>query len=133
MNNSIEFQLAVQDEQATDDELQLVLRTLAAELEYQLAEVVPVAPMDVSRNSELVKKGEGSSSILDVKIDLNTLQTFGKWLYERLMGTTTKVKFEYGDVKFEFEGRTDRDRAAAMQDFENFVTKLEAAKQAKHG
>jgi hypothetical protein len=134
MNHPVEFQLSVQDEQATDEEeLQLILQTLAAELENQSAEVSPVAPLDVPPEPEMVNKGEPSSSILDVKINLDTLQTFGKWLYGRLVGTTTKVKFEYGEVRFEFEGRTDRDRASAQQDFENFVARLEAAKQAKHG
>jgi hypothetical protein len=136
MNNPIEFQLSVQDGQATDEKLQLILRTLAMELENQSAEVVPFVSSKLPptpSNPDMVEKGEPSSSILDVKINLDTLQTFGKWLYDRLVGTNTKVKFEYGAVKFEFEGRNDRDRAAAMQDFENFVARLEAAKQAKNG
>lgn len=133
MNNPIEFWLSVEDEQATDEELQTILGTLAAELEDQSAAVMPVALAKLPPQPGMVEKGEPSSSILDVKINLDTLQTFGKWLYDRLVGTTTKVKFEYEAVKFEFEGRNDRDRAAAMQDFENFVARLEAAKQAKHG
>ena len=133
MDNSIEFQLSVQDEQLNAQELQLVLGAVALELDRQSAEIVPAAPSKSPSDPEMVEKGEPSSSILDVKINLDTLQTFGKWLYERLVGTTTKVKFEYNEVKFEFEGRNDRDRASAMQDFENFVARLEAAKQAKHG
>lgn len=133
MDNSIEFQLSVQDEQLNAQELQLVLGAVALELDQQSAEVVPAAPPKSPSDPDMVKKGEPSSSILDVKINLDTLQTFGKWLYERLVGTTTKVKFEYNEVKFEFEGRNDVDRASAMQDFENFVARLEAAKQAKHG
>lgn len=133
MDNSIEFQLSVQDEQLNAQELQLVLGAVVLELDQQSAEVVPAAPSKSPSDPEMVEKGEAGSSILDVKINLDTLQTFGKWLYERLVGTTTKVKFEYNEVKFEFEGRNDRDRASAMQDFENFVARLEAAKQAKHG
>ena len=132
MDSLIEFQLSVQDGQATDEELQGILRTLAAELENQSAVVESVASSKPLGQPGTVKKGE-SSSILDVKIDLDALKTFGKWLYERLVGTATKVKFEYGETKFEFEGRNDQDRAAAMQDFEAFIAKLEAAKQAKHG
>lgn len=133
MQNPLEFQLSVQDGQATDAELQLIMQTLAAELESQSAEVTPAAATDAPPSPEMVQKGESSSSILDVKINLDTLKTFGKWLYDRLVGTNTKVKFEYGEVKFEFEGRRDRDRASAQQDFENFVAKLEAIKQTKHG
>ncbi|MBW4658886.1 MAG: hypothetical protein KME15_09435 [Drouetiella hepatica Uher 2000/2452] len=131
MNHPIEFQLSVQDEQATDEDLQLILRTLAAELESQSAEVMPVAP-SAATEPEMVEKGEPSSSILDVKINLDTLKTFGTWLYGRLVGTTTKVKFKHEGTEFEFEGRNDSDRASAQQDFEDFVAKLEAVKQAKH-
>jgi len=138
MDDSIEFQLSVQDSQANAEELQAILRTLAAELESQSAVVESVASPDSSTPDGTVAMGEPSSSILDVKINMDSLKAFGKWLYERLLGTNTKVKFEYGEAKFEFEGRNDRDRAAAQQDFEAFVAKLEAAKleamkQAKHG
>lgn len=137
MDNSIEFQLSVQDSQADAEELQAILTTLAAELESQSAIVESVAAPESSAQAGTVSKGE-PGGILDVKINLDSLKAFGKWLYERLVGTTTKVKFEYGEAKFEFEGRNDRDRAAAQQDFEAFVAKLEAAKlevmkQAKHG
>jgi len=133
MNDPIEFQLSVQDAQAGKEELQLILQTLARELENQAAEVEQAVPTDAPSEAEMVKKGEPSSGIVDVKINLDALKTFGQWLYGRLVGTTTKVKFEYGEVKFEFEGRNDGDRATAWQDFEDFITKLEAAKQAKHG
>ena len=133
MDTSIELLLSVQDEQASDEELQAILRTLAAELEGQSAEVVPIAPTESASQPGMLDKGESSSGILDVKINLDALKSFGKWLYDRLVGTTTKVKFAYGDAKFEFEGRNDRDRAAAQQDFEDFIARLEAAKQAKHG
>jgi hypothetical protein len=117
----------------------MILRTLVAELENQSAEVAPailggLPPQPgLPPQSEMIEKGEPSSSILDVKVNLETLQVFGRWLYDRLVGTTTKVKFEYGEIKFEFEGRNDRDRASAMQDFEQFVARLEAAKQTNHG
>jgi len=132
MNDPIEFQLSVQDGQAGKEELQLILQTLAAELENQAAEVAAV-PTDAPSEAEMVKKGEPSSGILDVKINLDALKTFGQWLYGRLVGTTTKVKFKYDEVEFVWEGRNDRDRAAAWQGFEDFIAKIEAAKQAKHG
>jgi DUF1016 N-terminal domain len=49
------------------------------------------------------------------------LKTFSKWLYDRMAGTPTKVKFKYGEAEFEFEGRKERDRASAMQDFEEQI------------
>jgi hypothetical protein len=133
MNDPIEFQLSVQDGQVTKEELQLILQTLAAELENQAAEVEMAVPTDAPSEPEMVEKGEPSSGILDVKINLDALKTFGQWLYGRLVGTTTKVKFKYDEVEFEWEGRNDGDRATAWQDFEDFIAKIEAAKQAKHG
>lgn len=113
-----------------------MLVALAVELENQAAEVsaMPEAEMpppsaDGPPAPPMIAKGDGGTSILDVKINLEALQTFGLWLYERLVGTTTKVNFEYEGIKFAFEGRSDRDRAAAMQDFQDFIAQLEAAKR----
>jgi hypothetical protein len=127
MTQPLQFQLSVQDAEATPEELQLILQTVAAELENQSAEVEPIVSSEgITR--EMLTKGDTSGSILDVKIDLNALVGFGKWLHDRLAGTPTKIKFEYEGIKFEFEGRNDRDRAAAMADFQAFVTQLAATK-----
>lgn len=45
MDRTVELQLSVQDGQASDAELQAILRTLAAELASQSAEVTPVSPV----------------------------------------------------------------------------------------
>jgi len=127
MTQPIQFQLSVQDTEASPEELQLILQTLAAELENQSAQVNSIVSSEgITR--EMLTKGETSGSILDVKIDLNALTSFGQWLFDRLVGTPTEVKFEYEGVKFEFKGRNDRDRAAAMADFQAFVTQLAATK-----
>jgi hypothetical protein len=127
MTQPIQFQLSVQDTDATPEELQLILQTVAAELENQDAAVEPIVSSEVV-TPEMLTKGETSGSILDVKIDLNAVKSFGQWLFDRLVGTPTEVKFEYEGVKFEFKGRNDSDRAAAMADFEAFIAKLAATK-----
>ncbi|MFZ4666423.1 MAG: hypothetical protein ACOYME_08345 [Prochlorotrichaceae cyanobacterium] len=127
MTQPIQFQLSVQDTDATPEELQLILQTVAAELENQDVAVEPIVSSEVV-TPEMLTKGDTSGSILDVKIDLNALKIFGTWLYDRLVGTPTEVKFEYEGVKFEFKGRNDSDRAAAMADFEAFIAKLAATK-----
>ncbi|BDM79037.1 hypothetical protein [Acaryochloris marina] len=133
MDDSIELKVAVEDQQASDEELQAILTTLAMELENQEATVrTAEPPREVSSAGELAK-GDESSSLLDIKINLDTLKGIGKWLYERLVGTTTKVKFKYGDLEFEFEGRNDQDRQSAQKDFEDFVSRIEAAKRAQNG
>lgn len=133
MDDSIELKVAVEDQQASDEEFQAILTTLAMELENQEATVTIAEPSREASSTGEVTKGGDSSSLLDIKISLDTLKDIGKWLYERLVGTTTKVKFKYGDLEFEFEGRNDQDRQSAQKDFEDFVSKLEAAKQAQNG
>jgi len=127
MTQPIQFQLSVQDTEASPEELQLILQTLAAELENQSAQVNSIVSSE-GITPEMLTKGGTSGSLLDVKIDLNALTSFGQWLFDRLVGTPTEVKFEYEGVKFEFKGRNDRDRAAAMADFQAFVTQLAATK-----
>ncbi|MBF2035598.1 MAG: hypothetical protein IGR92_08960 [Leptolyngbyaceae cyanobacterium T60_A2020_046] len=136
MSSSLEFHLSVQDGQSTDEDLQAMLVALAAELENQAAEVTATQKVEMPSPSvdglpvpPMIPKGDGGTSILNVKINLEALQTFGLWLHKRLAGTTTKVNFEYEGIKFAFEGRSDRDRAAAMQDFQDFIAQLEAAKR----
>lgn len=133
MDDSIELKVAVEDQQASDEELQAILATLAMELENQEATVTTAESSSKSADPNYRFMGDESSSLLDIKINLDTLKDVGKWLYERLVGTTTKVKFKYGDLEFEFEGRNDQDRQSAQKDFEDFVSKLEAAKQAQNG
>jgi hypothetical protein len=123
----LEFQLAIQDPEASPDELQQILQAIAAELETQTAEVSQ-SPLVQDPDSDTIAKGEASSSILDVKINLDTLKTFGHWLYERLLGGTTEATFEYEGAKFTFKGRNVQDQAATMQEFETFIAAVAKAK-----
>ncbi|MGR3274244.1 hypothetical protein ACSYAD_03930 [Acaryochloris marina NIES-2412] len=132
IDDSIELKVAVEDQQASDEEFQAILTTLAMELENQEATVTTAEPSREASSTGEVMKGDESSSLLDVKINLDTLKDIGKWLYERLVGTTTKVKFKCGDLEFEFSGR-NQDLQSAQKDFEDFVSRIEAAKQAQNG
>jgi hypothetical protein len=132
MANSVDFLLSVQDETASDEELQAILGVVAAELDELSAKVEEVTAADAQVKG-LIAKGSEKGNLLNVEINLDTLKSFGKWLYERLVGTSTKAKFEYDGQRFEFDGRNAKELASAMQDFEKFVTTIEAAKRAKNG
>lgn len=132
MDNPIELKVAVQDEQATDEELQAILTTLAMELENQEATVTLAEPSRKTSGTGELTKGEENGSLLDIKINLDTLKDIAKWLYERLAGTTTKVKFKYGDLEFEFSGR-NQDLQSAQKSIEDWISKIEAEKRAQHG
>ncbi len=92
---TVNFQLSMVDSEVSAEELGAVVRVVAAELESRGADVAAVAS---SRGGEpgRVAKGTGSGgSILNVEINLENIVAFGKWLRERLVGTSTKAKFEY--------------------------------------
>jgi hypothetical protein len=131
MNNSIDFLLSVQDDRADADELRSILVNLATQLDRLSANVTEVAATE-AMSTGMIPKGDEKGNLLDVKINLDTLKQFGKWLYDRVVGTTTKAKFEYDGQKFEFDGRNEQDRAAALRDFEKFVIAIERAKKAKN-
>jgi hypothetical protein len=82
-----------------------------------------------SFGTDAVPKGDGGGNILDVRINLDTLKQFGAWLYDRIVGTTTETSFDVEGAKFTWKGRDLTDRAAAVADFEKFVTAVAAAKQ----
>lgn len=125
---TIDVLLRVEDVEATPEELQQILRVVAAELEHRGA-IVEFAETEVSQseqNTTGVPKGKGSGNLLDVKINLDTLKSIGKWFYDRFIGTSTKVEFEYEGVKFKFEGQAELDPNLA---FERFMAAVEAAKR----
>jgi hypothetical protein len=130
MTSVVEIQLLVQDEQASDVELLAILQALTEELVSQSAEVdfLPVA-FSEPIISNTVKKGDSTSNLLDVKSSIETLRVFVQWLYARLIGTTTKVEFKFKDIEFKFEGNSSKDYHTAMQDFEQFIVRLESVKR----
>ena len=135
MDDSIELKVAVTDDQATDEEFQAILTTLAMELENQEATVTPAKSSRATSETGELTKGEESSSLLDVKINLDTLRDIAKWLHERLVGTTTKVKFKYGesgDLEFEFSGR-NQDLQSAQKGCEDLISRIETEKRAQNG
>jgi hypothetical protein len=132
-STTIEILLSIQDELADVVEQRAVLNAVAVELDQRSAEVSKVTIAAAQASGMIAKGDEKSGNLLDIKINLDTLKNFGKWLYERLVGTSTKAKFEYEGAKFEFDGRNPQDLAVAMENWEKYVVTIEKAKQAKNG
>ena len=128
MANLIEFQISVQDDQTTDDTLIDLLAHLAMDLERQNAVVTPAQCPQTGRFS----KEDRSSSLLNIGIDRDDWSTCSQWLYERLMGTTTKVKFDHGDFEFAFQERDHQDQQPAHQEFEVLVNWMETSRRVLH-
>jgi hypothetical protein len=127
-SNTVALKLTFLDSTASTEELQQIIRTIAAQLENQ-ADTVSFAVPSNQSDGTVILKGEQSSSTLDIKINLDKLKSFGKWLYERLIGTSVEAEFEHEGTKFRYKGRNQEDSAAAIQDFQRFITAIEAAKQ----
>lgn len=124
----VDVLIRVDDPTVDGEELQQIVRVVAAELEEQGA-IVALAGTEGEPTIGVPKGEPGSGNLLDVKINLDTLKSVGKWFYDRLIGAGTEAEFEYEGVKFKFKGRNEQDREAAMQDFERFVATIAAAKR----
>ena len=133
MVNLIEFQISIQDDQTTDEKLIDTLAHLAMDLENQNAVVTPAKPHNKSARTGSLTKGDTNSGLLNIEIDLDTLRTFSQWLYERLVGITTKVNFKCGDLEFVFQEYDDQDRQLAHKEFEAFVNRIEASGKVSNG
>lgn len=129
MFNLIEFQISVQDDQATDEKLIDTLAYLAMDLESQNAVVTPAKSHSKSDYTGRLSKEDRSSSLLNIEINRDNWQTFSQWLYERLVGTRTKVKFEHKDLEFAFQERDHHDQQLAHKEFEVLVNWMETSRK----
>lgn len=127
---AVEFQLLMSDSDASADKLRAVLKAVAVELERQGAEVTAVMTQSSGDGGRIAKGAGGSGDgALSVKAVAEKLPGIGKWLYERLQGTSTKAKFKNGDVEFEFNGRNVQEMQVAMDEFRLFLAESDAAKR----
>jgi hypothetical protein len=128
-SNTVTVELIIQDSSASSEELQQIIRAIASQLEPQADSVslVDVSPAELNR--VVIPKGTQSSNILDIQINLDTLKSFGGWLYDRLVGMPTEVSFECEGIIFVFKGRNEQDRAAAIRDFERFLVAVRDKKE----
>lgn len=122
MINLIEFQISVQDDQATDDTTIDFLAHLAMDLERQNAVVTPAQLPSFSQEDR-------SSSLLNIEVNRDNWQTCSQWLYERLVGTMTKVKFEHEDLEFAFQESDHHDQQLAHKEFEVLVNWMETSRK----
>ncbi len=122
MINLIEFQISVQDDQATDDTMIDFLAHLAMDLERQNAVVTPAQLPSFSQEDR-------SSSLLNIEVNRDNWQTCSQWLYERLVGTMTKVKFEHEDLEFAFQESDHHDQQPAHKEFEVLVNWMETSRK----
>lgn len=126
--NLVEFQISMQADQATDDTMIDFLAHLAMDLERQNAVVTPAQLPSEAEKAGCLSE-EDSSSLLNIGINRDNWQTCSQWLYERLVGTTTKVKFEHKDLEFSFQQRDHHEQQLAHKEFEVLVNWMETSRK----
>lgn len=129
MINLIEFQISVQDNQATDDTMIDFLAHLAMDLERQNAVVTSAQLPNQADKVGCFSQEDRSSSLLNIEVNRDNWQTCSQWLYERLVGTMTKVRFEHEDLEFAFQERDHHDQQLAHKEFEVLVNWMETSRK----
>jgi hypothetical protein len=127
----IQFKLSVQDTTIPEEEIQEILRLFAVELENEGGQVSQLS-LPAQQIPGMISKGKPNQDFLNVKINTDKLVVFAKWLHRRLLGQTTKVKFEVENTaKIEFDGRQE-DFPSVMREFERFISVV-STKDNEHG
>ncbi len=129
---TIEFLLWMEDSEADAEALRAMTKVVAGDLEENRdASVSSVSAVSAVEGEpgRVPKGGDSGGSILNVEINLENIVAFGKWLYGRVAGTSTKAKFEYQGATFEFDGRNAQELAVVMDEFQQFVAAIDASKK----
>jgi len=87
-------------------------------------DVVRVAAEPQAKSA--ISKGapQQASGILQLDVNLEQLGKLGQWLYEKLAGKPIRVSLKIGDIAYEIDGVSQKDRQTVMQDMQAFVEKL---------
>ncbi|AFZ01692.1 hypothetical protein [Calothrix sp. PCC 6303] len=125
--SNIEILLILQDSETDEEELELLLQNITGEIQGLVEDVNRLPIAELPEASSLKSKGDKTESgVLDIKINLDSIKGMTKWLWERLVGTSTEAKIKYKDLEFEFKGKNQKDLAVTMQNMEKFIAAIAA-------
>jgi hypothetical protein len=133
-SDTVTIELIVQDSSVSSEKLQQIIQIIAAELKARSDSVSLVEIRYIESNKPGVPKGDQFGGILDVKINLETLRTFSKWLAKRLIGSSTEVIYRLKEGEKEVEVKINGDEQAqeiGMQNFERFVAAARDSEERK--
>lgn len=129
----IQLILSLEDSSLRPDALESLVQNVQSQL-IHIAEDVSRVPVEGQAPSELREKGEQKQpGLLNLEINLDSIKSMVTWLYQRLAGKTTKAKLKFGEgsstLEFEFEGNSQKDLAATLQEVTVFVEKVKQIQQ----
>jgi hypothetical protein len=125
--------LLLEDSDLRPDALESLTQNVQRQL-VDIAEDVSRVPIQGQGVIELVGKGEQKQpGLLNLEINLDKIKAVVTWLYQRIAGKTTKAKLKFGEgssaLEFEFEGNSQKDLTANLQDVTVFVEKIKQIQQ----
>jgi hypothetical protein len=129
----IPITLSLEDSDLRPDALESLTQSLQRQL-ADIAEEVSRVPVQGQGAIELVGKGEQKQpGLLNLEINLDKIKAVVTWLYQRIAGKTTKARLKFGEgsdaLEFEFEGNSQKDLTATLQEVTVFVEKIKQIQQ----
>jgi hypothetical protein len=129
----IAITLSLEDSDLRPDALESLTQNVQSQL-GEIAEEVRRVPVQGQESIEMVGKGEQKQpGLLNLEINLDKIRAVVTWLYQRIAGKTTKAKLKFGEgsdaLEFEFEGSSQKDLTATLQDVTMFVEKIKQIQQ----
>ncbi|MEO0407446.1 MAG: hypothetical protein AAF289_08865 [Cyanobacteria bacterium P01_A01_bin.135] len=131
----VSLNLVLEDSDLDPGEVEALTQSLKQQLAAIAEDVERVPAKRVTRGNVVEKGDKNEPGLLHMEVNLANIQKLAGWLYQRLAGRSTKARIKYGEgpdaVEFEFEGNSQKDLAATMQDFTAFVERVAQIQQSK--
>ncbi|MEO0490644.1 MAG: hypothetical protein AAFZ49_13965 [Cyanobacteria bacterium J06659_2] len=132
MANTSEVTLSLQlkDSDLDAEELESMTQTMQQQLRDIAEQVERVPLLQTTPSGELVEKGDKKEpGLLQMEVNLENIGKLAAWIYQRVAGRSTKAKIKFGEgaeaVEFEFEGNSQKDLAATLDDVADFMKKIQ--------
>ena len=124
-SETVSLQVQLDDPSLNAAALEQLTQSLQPQLQKIVGQVERV-PKNRSGDGELVKKGdEKEPGLLQMEINLESIQKAVSWIYQRVAGRPTRVKLKLPEgIEFEFEGNNVKDAQTIMQEVSALTEKL---------
>ena len=129
----IALQLTLDDPELTSPELEQLTQNIQRGANAIAQSVERVAKVDPGTGEFILKGDEKQPGLLQMDVNLETLTKLFSWLHQRLVGKSTTAKISFGtgnrQVTFEFEGQSQKDLKATLDDVADFVERVQKSQR----
>jgi hypothetical protein len=131
----VPLSLVLDDPDLDRTELEALTQSLQQQLRGITEDVARVPAKTVTPEGVVEKGDEQEPGLLQMEVNLANIQKLAGWLYQRFAGRSTKARIKYGEgstaIEFEFEGNSQKDLAATMQEATQFVERIAQIQQSQ--